>query len=597
MIRLPISLHAMTSGSPNYTVDPLFYSFLDSAVTWAEKLNINLILDNHTFDPAANTDPNIGPVLVKVWKQVAQHYASWSKYVLYEVLNEPHGIADNTWGTIQQTVIDAIREVDTKHTIVVGPGSWNTYSSLKNLPIYSDTNLIYTFHFYDPFLFTHQGANWTSPSMASLAEVPFPYNANKMPACPTNLKGTWVESSLNSSYKIDGTIDKVKSLIDSAIAFQKARNVKIYCGELGVYNRNSNDSDRVFWYNTVCDYLNQNNIPWTMWDYQGSFGLFKKNSSQMFDYDLNIPLLKALHLNVPEQKVYSLKPDSTGFAIYSDFIGENIFESSYAGTGLIDFYNSSSPNNGKYDISWNVGAQYTSIGFDFSPDKDFSKLVDNNYALSFFVRSNAKGTKFDVRFIETKSDTTRPWRMRYTVTDKDAAWDGYWHKLYLPLKTFTEYGAWDDPNWYTPLGLFDWKLVDRFEIAAEFAEAAGVHFCFDNIYIVNLDTAQINDTSRYIDQVNILNKYESLTATAYPNPMHENLRIYFHVDQPGQVEISIYNMQGQKIKTILNQFRTSGNYSANWNGSNDNASGTTKGIYFCKITSSMKTETVKIIKN
>src|SRR5512144_875225 len=50
VIRLPINLHYMTDGEPNYTVDPLFYYFLDQIVAWTEELGLHLILDNHTFD-------------------------------------------------------------------------------------------------------------------------------------------------------------------------------------------------------------------------------------------------------------------------------------------------------------------------------------------------------------------------------------------------------------------------------------------------------------------------------------------------------------------------------------------------------------------
>ncbi len=74
VIRLPINLHSMTAGAPAYTIDPLFYSFLDSVVTWAEELKIYLILDNHSFDPAASTSTGVGEILNKVWSQMAQHY-------------------------------------------------------------------------------------------------------------------------------------------------------------------------------------------------------------------------------------------------------------------------------------------------------------------------------------------------------------------------------------------------------------------------------------------------------------------------------------------------------------------------------------------
>lgn len=59
VIRLPIAMHDMTSGSPSYTLDPLYFSFLDSVVTWCEQLQLYLILDNHSFDPNGDTSPDV----------------------------------------------------------------------------------------------------------------------------------------------------------------------------------------------------------------------------------------------------------------------------------------------------------------------------------------------------------------------------------------------------------------------------------------------------------------------------------------------------------------------------------------------------------
>src|SRR5688572_11235480 len=293
VVRLPINLHAMTSGAPDYTLDPLFVNFLDQVVNWSEELNIYLILDNHRFDPAVSTSPEIENILVKVWAQLAAHYKDRSDFLLYEVLNEPHGIADNLWGNIQQSVIDAIREEDVNHYVIVGGSNYNSYTTLANLPNYTDPKLIYTFHFYDPFLFTHQGASWVEPSLVSLADIPFPYNASSMPTLPGEFNGTWIQSAYNN-YAAEGTVARVKQLLDVAIDFKTSRNVPVFCGEFGVYIPNSDVNERVNWYEEVSTYLNENEIPWTVWDYTGGFGLFEKGSQELFDYDLNVPLLAAL---------------------------------------------------------------------------------------------------------------------------------------------------------------------------------------------------------------------------------------------------------------------------------------------------------------
>lgn len=218
VIRLPINLHYMTNGAPNYELHSLFTRFLDEAVDWAEELELNLILDNHTFDPFVSTDPNIGNILIPVWRNMAEHFKDRSKLVYYEILNEPHGIEDAIWNNIQQQVIDEIRNIDSIHTIIVGPAGWNSYNNLKYMPTYDDNNLIYTFHFYDPFLFTHQGASWVTPSLVPLSGVPFPYNPSNMPQLPNDLVSTWVAGAFNN-YQNDGTIGKVRQLIDLAVAF------------------------------------------------------------------------------------------------------------------------------------------------------------------------------------------------------------------------------------------------------------------------------------------------------------------------------------------------------------------------------------------
>lgn len=506
VIRLPINLHFMTDGAPNYNIDPLFYTFLDQAVDWAEELQIHLILDNHTFDPAANTDPNVGAVLEKVWTQMAAHYKDRSNYIYYEVLNEPHGIADAQWNTIQQSIVNVIRTVDTKHTIIVGPAGWNSYNNLAAMPTYSDTNLIYTFHFYDPFVFTHQGATWGDPSMAALANVPFPYDASKMPTFPASLRGTWVESAFNN-YQNDGTTTKVKQLIDIAVQFKENRNVKIFCGEFGVYIPNSNNDDRVFWYDTVRKYLEEKGIAWTSWDYHGGFGIFNKAGNDLFDHDLNLPLLRALGFNVPVQSVYVPRPDSTGFPIYTDYIENQIFESSY-GNGTLDFYSTQQPQIGERCLYWTGADQYNVIGFDFTPNKDLLYLVNNNFILDFWVRGNTPGATFDIRFLDTKTSdpNDHPWRMRVTIDESRAKWDNQWHQVRIPLKNFAESGSWDNNNWYNPQGKFDWKTVDRLEIVSEQSALTSVKFWFDQLQIMTLTPTAVAEAENDI-QLNV-----------FPNP-------------------------------------------------------------------------------
>jgi len=583
VVRLPINLNYMTNGAPDYVIDPIFLDFLDQAVDWAEELQINLLLDNHSFDPNVNTEPSIEGVLLKVWPQMAEHFKNRTNYVYYEVLNEPHGITTAVWCQIQLNVIKAIRAIDTKHTIVVGPSGYNSYNELVNMPVYTDDNLIYTFHFYDPFMFTHQGATWTS-NMQDLAGVPFPYNAAKMPPTPASAKGSWVESSLNN-YKNEGTVAQVKKWLDIAVSFKNSRNVKLFCGEFGVYNLNSPHADRVYWYEVVRKYLEEKGISWTTWDYQGGFGLFKKGTNELFDYDLDTDLLTSLNLNIPVQKEYVLTADDKPFDIYTDYIGPSIFESGNAGNGTIDYYSSDS-QSGKYSIYWTGSDRYAGPGFDFKPDKDLSKLVANNYELDFWIKGDSPNTKIEIRFIDSKSTVAgdHPWRISYTIDQTKVNWNGTWQHLKIPLKSFKETGAWDNA-WFNPEGKFDWKAVDRLEFISEFNALGAQKIWFDDI--------QINGTP--LTGTDEMLKSNQFKSKAYPNPFSVGTTIEYSLPESTFVNVSIYDLTGQKLATLDNDREIQGLHQIQWNPGRSDISKLGDGISFCKITSSGKTEVLKLV--
>lgn len=585
VIRSPINLHFMTNGAPDYTVDPIFFDFMDQVVDWAEELQIHLLLDNHTFDPNANTDPSVEGILLKIWPQLADHFKNRSNYLYYEILNEPHGITTSVWCQIQQKVINAIRAVDTRHTIIVGASGYNSYNELKNMPVYTDNNLIYTFHFYDPFMFTHQGATWTN-YMQDLAGIPFPYDAARMPATPISAKGTWVESSLNN-YKNDGTVVKVQQLIDVAASFKVSRNVRIFCGEFGVYIPNSPHADRVYWYDVVRKYLEEKGITWTIWDYQGGFGLFEKGSSELFDYDLDVEILKSLNFNIPEQKDFVLLPETKPFYIYSDYIGASVFESGYAGNGTIDYY-SSSAQTGKYSIYWTGSNQYAGPGFSFKPTKDLSKLVDKDYTLDFWVKGDSPNIKFQIRFLDTKSTVAgdHPWRISYTIDQTKATWNGTWQHVVIPLKSFKETGSWDNNTWYNPEGKFDWKAVDRFEIISEYGALGTQKIGFDEIMVNGSPLTGIDGLKATDDQI----------IKAWPNPFAKIVTIDYLLDKSGIVDLSIFDLTGRKLETLIRSFQNAGRHQITWIPQQKMAVKLSGGIYLCKIATSEKTEVVKLIR-
>ncbi len=565
VIRLPINLHFMTDGAPNYTLDPLFLNFLDEVVTWAEALDMHLILDNHTFAPSGNTSPSIGNVLGKVWTQMAAHYHDSYANIYYEILNEPHGIDNALWNSIQGEVIKAIRTLDETHYIIVGGAEWNSYNSLASIPDYEDDKLIYTFHFYDPFLFTHQGATWVGIPFQDIGNVPFPYNASAMPTLPASLRGTWGEGAYNG-YPNDGTIAQVQALLDIAIQFRNERNVPIYCGEFGVYQPNSEEPDRVAWYDAVRTYLEANDIAWTIWDYHGGFGVFEEGSNGLFEHDLNVPLLEALGFNVPPQSDFEAQPDTEGFAIYTDYLGQAIFDDSY-GDGSIDYYSDDAPQEGERCLAWSNSNQYGVIGLDFRPNRDLSYLLENNYYLDFYVRGTAPNTSFDMRFMDTDLGVDdHPWRMQVHIGG--LPWNGEWQHLQILLSDLIDTGAWEG-QWYESEGKFDWRAIDRFEIVAEVAPLADKTLYFDNIRLKSDTNVATEDAFTQHLQV-------------FPNPTTGLLYINFLGEQ--SLQYTLFDSLGRLVTRANLQTGTALDLTAY-----------PKGVYFLKVNTTDASHSLRIL--
>jgi endoglucanase len=576
VVRLPVDLLHMAGPAPDYKLDPLFLQFLDLAVDRAEAAGLFIVLDNHTFDPAVDTDPAIEPVLLASWIQMARHFRNRSNLVLYEVQNEPHGISDAVWNAIQGRAIAAIRGEDAFHAIVVGPAEWNGYGNLAAMPAYADTNLVYTFHFYDPFLFTHQGASWTDPSAEDLSGVPYPYDSARMPGLPASLRGTWWQD-VYSAYPAQGNAAYVKSLLDVAVRFQKQRKVPMWCGEFGAYQIHSTSADRAAWLAVVRGYLEEKGMAWTLWEYNGGFGLFEPGTAGNVETDVDTAEAAALGLTPPAQREPVSEPDTVGFTIYDDFIGYGILDAGWHSAGMADLYSADDPRDGVYCLRISDFEQYGTVSFRFSPARDLSILADRGFVLDLWVRCASVDAKMDIRFEDTKTadPDDHPWRMRTTLDGSTEERDGEWHRLVVPLADFTEHGSWDNDQWYNPQGLFDWAAVDRLSIVAEYGPLDGVEFYFDDIRISDPDADGVKARPEAPERFGLLPNY--------PNPFNPSTLLSFEVDKPGRAAVAIFDLKGTELFRMERMIAAPGIQRADWNGCDRFGRPLPSGIYICRL--------------
>jgi hypothetical protein len=79
----------------------------------------------------------------------------------------------------------------------------------------------------------------------------------------------------------------------------------------------------------------------------------------------------------------------------------------------------------------------------------------------------------------------------------------------------------------------------------------------------------------------------------YPNPFNPTTTISFSMTSESKVNLNIYNIKGQKVKTLINDEMEAGKYSITWNGTDDNGKCVSTGIYFYKLNEGNTTIGVK----
>jgi len=271
-IRLPVVFEWESDTLPPYKLFATHkvYGIIDQVIGWTEGLGMNLIIDNHGGRPLndRNYESQI-PRLAGMWKNIILKYKNLDpERVFFELRNEPdNSISNENLRKVLQAVVDTIRKIDSSHTLIVGANWWNAgWSLVKTAPL-ADTNLIYTFHFYDPHRFTHQGLSREKQPEG----VPFPTLSSDQNNIIQNFRDINHWSETNS--------------------------VPVFLGAFGV-SYYADPKSRCAWIGLVGGLANHFRIPWAYWDILHSYESFGfiKDHVPLEERNMTTCFLRALHL-------------------------------------------------------------------------------------------------------------------------------------------------------------------------------------------------------------------------------------------------------------------------------------------------------------
>jgi endoglucanase len=279
-IRISIDADPLLAWQRKQDSGIAFVGELDAIVKLAIQEKLAVIIDIH---PQTRYKQSLlqgeEPVqrFAMLWRSLATHFASFDPdYVFFEIMNEPEQPDTYRWQGIQSLVAQQIRSVAPGNTIIACGARWSGLDDLLPLEPLALPNIIYTFHDYEPFAFTHQGATWTDPAVQPLRDVPYP-------STPENVaKNLEQEPTLAGQFFVQqyGLARWDAHRIDITLSFAERwshlHHAPVYVGEFGVHRPYANGAMRAQWLKDMRTMMEKHHFGWAMWDYQDNFGAVTK---------------------------------------------------------------------------------------------------------------------------------------------------------------------------------------------------------------------------------------------------------------------------------------------------------------------------------
>lgn len=245
-IRIPARWSAYALAQEPYTIEPYFLDTIEWAVKQSLQQGLYVVLDMHHYDemfedPAAHKSRYLA-----MWEQIAERFKDYSDSLYLEIFNEPHfDFTPELWNEYLLEGLEIIREKHPTRMVIIGTAEYGGIGGLQKLQIpASDTCLIVTVHYYNPFEFTHQGATFAGVTATNV---------------------TWDSTAAQ--------IQAVKQDMDIIKTYSQTNNVPIYIGEFGAI-QNADDASRARWAGHLRMVFNEYGYSAAYWEYCSGFGLY-----------------------------------------------------------------------------------------------------------------------------------------------------------------------------------------------------------------------------------------------------------------------------------------------------------------------------------
>lgn len=289
-VRIPIDYEVFEDGHGNERQEG--YRLVARVLDWCKQYGLDAILDLHKaygydFNDAGDAEKNnlfhseaLKVRFLGLWSKIANAFSGYDN-IAFELLNEVVE-AENAdlWNALIQRAVLEIRKVTKDTPIIYGGIQWNSARTLKLLDVPEDKNIIFTFHFYEPLLFTHQKASWVK-NMDPEKTIQYPESMEYYRR-QSEVLGYQGEVVIKAQSETMGR-EFIKEMIQDAVDAAKKAGVSLYCGEFGVIDSAPVDAT-LRWFKDVNAVFREYDIGCSIWSYKEmDFGLTGKHYDAIRD--------------------------------------------------------------------------------------------------------------------------------------------------------------------------------------------------------------------------------------------------------------------------------------------------------------------------